>query len=192
VISGKPLGQFFEERIFRPLGMTDTAFLVPEAKLGRAAEPWQRPDGPPMTVRFPVGVAARYQSGGGGLVGSTLDYLRFSTMLLNGGELNGTRLLGRKTVEFMTADHLGAIPIEAPGLGFGLGFQVRRASGVARLPGTTGEYGWAGAGGTLFWVDPQERMIALYMVQVSEFDRILIRDQFRTMMQSTYIDAPKR
>ena len=192
VVSGQPLGVFFEERIFRPLGMTDTAFLVSEAKLGRAAQPWQRPDGPTMTPRFAVGVPARYQSGGGGLVGSTLDYLRFSTMLLNGGQLNGTRLLGRKTVEFMTADHLGAIPIEAPGVGFGLGFQVRRATGVARLPGTQGEYGWAGNGGTLFWIDPQEQLIALYMVQVSDFDRVLLRDQFRTMLQATYVDPPRR
>jgi CubicO group peptidase (beta-lactamase class C family) len=192
VISGKPLGIFFEERIFRPLGMTDTAFVVPQAKLGRAAQPWQRPGGPPMTRRFAVGEPARYQSGGGGLVGSTLDYLRFSTMLLNGGELHGKRLLGRKTVEFMTSDHLGTIPIKAPGLGFGLGFQVRRATGVARLPGTPGEYGWAGNGGTLFWIDPQERLIALYMVQVSDYDRVLLRDQFRTMLQAAYIDPPRR
>ena len=192
VVSGKTLGAFFEERIFRPLGMTDTAFWVPAAKMPRAAEPWQRPDGPPMTVRFPVGVQARYESGGGGLVGSTLDYLRFSTMLLNGGELNGVRLLGRKTVEFMTADHMGAIPIEAPGLGFGLGVQVRREAGIAALPGTAGEYGWAGNGGTLFWVDPRERMIALYMVQVSDFDRVMLRNQFRTMMQATYVDASGR
>ena len=192
VVSGKTLGAFFEERIFRPLGMPDTAFWVPAEKMGRAAEPWQRPDGPPMTVRFPVGVQARYESGGGGLVGSTLDYLRFSTMLLNGGELNGVRLLGRKTVEFMTADHLGAIPIEAAGLGFGLGVQVRRDTGIAALPGTAGEYGWAGNGGTLFWIDPRERMIVLYMVQVSDFDRTMLRNQFRTMMQSTYADAPRR
>jgi len=192
VVSGKTLGAFFAERIFRPLGMTDTAFWVPAEKLRRAAEPWQRPDGPPMTVRFQVGVQARYESGGGGLVGSTLDYLRFSTMLLNGGELNGVRLLGRKTVEFMTADHLGAIPIAAPGLGFGLGVQVRRETGIATLPGTAGEYGWAGNGGTLFWVDPRERMIVLYMVQVSDFDRTMLRNQFRTMMQATYADASRR
>lgn len=192
VVSGKALGLFFDERIFRPLGMTDTAFWVPADKLTRAAQPWQRPDGPPMTPRFDIAVQARYESGGGGLVGSTLDYLRFTTMLLNGGELNGARLLGRKTVEFMTADHLGTIPIAAPGLGFGLGFQVRREAGVAGLPGSTGEYGWAGNGGTLFWIDPQERLIALYMVQVSDFDRAMLRNQFRTMVQSTIADAPKR
>ena len=192
VVSGMPLGQFFEERIFRPLGMTDTAFWVPADKMSRAAQPWQRPDGPPMTPRFDVAVRARYESGGGGLVGSTLDYLRFTTMLLNGGELGGVRLLGRKTVDFMTADHLGTIAIAAPGLGFGLGFQVRREAGVAGLPGSTGEYGWAGNGGTLFWIDPQERLIALYMVQVSDEDRVLLRNQFRTMVQSAIADAPKR
>ena len=113
-------------------------------------------------------------------------------MLLDGGELDGARLLGRKTVEFMTADHLGAIPVETPGLGFGLGFQVRRDAGIAGIAGSVGEYGWAGNAGTLFWVDPKEKLIAIYMVQVSDFDRIVLRNQFRTLVQSAIIDAPGR
>ncbi len=188
VVSGKRLGDFFEERIFRPLGMVDTAFYLPVDKVSRAAQPWQRPGGPPPTPRFDVAVQARYESGGGGLVGTASDYLRFATMLLNNGKLGNVQLLGRKTVEYMTADHLGAIPIEAAGLGFGLGFQVRREAGVAGLAGTVGEYGWAGNAGTLFWIDPKEQLIALYMIQVSDPDRIALRNQFRTMVIQAIVD----
>jgi len=188
VVSGKSLGDFFEERIFKPLGMADTAFYVPAAKLARAAQPWQRPGGPPMTPRFDVAAHAKYESGGGGLVGSASDYLRFTTMLLNGGRLGNVQLLGRKTVEFMTADHLGSIPIDAPGLGFGLGFQVRREAGVAGLAGSVGEYGWAGNAGTLFWIDPKEQLIAIYMIQVSDPERVALRNQFRTMMIQAVVD----
>ena len=188
VVSGKRLGEFFEERIFRPLGMTDTSFYVPVDKLSRAAQPWQRPGGPPPTPRFDVAVQAKYESGGGGLVGTASDYLRFTTMLLNGGKLGNVQLLGKKTVEFMTADHLGSIPIDAPGLGFGLGFQVRREAGVAGIAGSVGEYGWAGNAGTLFWIDPKEQLIAIYMIQVSDPDRIALRNQFRTMVVQSIVD----
>jgi CubicO group peptidase (beta-lactamase class C family) len=188
VVSGKRLGEFFEDRIFKVLGMTDTAFYIPADKLSRAAQPWQRPGGPPPTPRFDVAVQAKYESGGGGLVGTASDYLRFTTMLLNGGKLGNVQLLGKKTVEFMTADHLGAIPIDAPGLGFGLGFQVRRDAGIAGLAGTVGEYGWAGNAGTLFWTDPKEQLIAIYMIQVSDPDRIALRNQFRTMVIQSLVE----
>src|SRR5688572_4434813 len=98
VISGKSLGDFFEERIFRPLGMQDTAFYVPPSKLGRVAQPWARLGGPPMTPRFDVAVNAPFQSGGAGLVGTAMDYLRFTQMLLDGGTFNGVRLLSPRTV----------------------------------------------------------------------------------------------
>ena len=187
VVSGKSLGQVFEERIFQPLGMRDTGFYVTPDKLARAAQPRQRPGGQPMTPRFDVAVKPRYESGGGGLVGSTEDYLRFSLMLLNGGEWNGVRLLGKKTVGFMTADHLGSIPVATPGLGFGLGFQVRRDAGIAGIAGSVGEYGWAGNAGTLFWIDPVEQLIALYMIQVGVAERVALRNQFRSLVEQAIV-----
>jgi len=187
VVSGQSLGQFFEQRIFQPLQMRDTAFSVAPDKLGRAAQPWQRPGGTPITPRFDVAVKPRYESGGGGLVGSTEDYLRFSLMLLNGGEYNGARLLGKKTVAFMTADHLGTIPVATPGLGFGLGFQVRRDAGIAGIAGSVGEYGWAGNAGTLFWIDPAEQLIALYMIQVGDAERVALRNQFRSLVEQAIV-----
>ena len=187
VVSGMPLSAFLEERIFKPLGMVDTAFYLPPQKSGRAAQPSPPPDGRRMTPRFDVGVKAAFESGGGGLVGSTDDYLRFTLMLLNGGAYNGKRLLGRQTVDFMTSDHVGVAPGRPPGLGFGLGFEVRKSDGMAALPGSTGEYGWAGNAGTLFWIDPKHKLIALYMVQVNDDDRIMLRNQFRTMVQAAIV-----
>ena len=187
-VSGQTLGQFFETRIFKPLGMNDTAFHVPTDKLGRAAQPWSRPGGPEQTPRFDVAVPAKYESGGGGLVSTMSDYLRFAQMLLNGGELNGKRLLGAMTVDYMAADHLGDIPgFGRPGLGFGLAVQMRKAEGMAGLPGSAGDYGWAGAAGTLFWVDPKERLIGLYMIQVSADERVYFRDQFKTLVAQTIV-----
>jgi len=187
VVSGQSLGQFFEARIFRPLGMRDSGFFVTPANLGRVAQPWQRPGGAPMTPRFDVALKPRYESGGGGLVSTAEDYLRFCLMLLNGGEWNGVRLLGKKTVEYMTADHLGSIPVATPGLGFGLGFQVRRDAGIAGIAGSVGEYGWAGNAGTLFWIDPKEQLIALYMIQVGDSERIALRNQFRSLVEQTIV-----
>jgi len=122
------------------------------------------------------------------MVSTMEDYLRFTTMLANDGELSGKRLLGKQTLAFMTADHTGNRPGRPPGLGFGLGFEVRTAAGEAALPGSVGEYGWAGNAGTLFWIDPKEQLIAIYMVQVSDPDRVALRNQFRTMVQSAIID----
>jgi CubicO group peptidase (beta-lactamase class C family) len=188
VVSGKTLGEFLNERIFTPLGMTDTGFFVPGEKLSRAAQPWQVPEAPPMTPRFDVAQKPRFESGGGGLTSTIDDYLRFTTMLADGGKFAGKRLLGSKTLEFMIADHVGARPGRPPGLGFGLGFEVRTSVGDAALPGSLGEYGWAGNAGTLFWIDPKEQLIAIYMVQVSDGDRIMLRNQFRTMLQSAIIN----
>jgi CubicO group peptidase (beta-lactamase class C family) len=188
VVSGKTLGEFLNERILTPLGMTDTGFFVPADKLNRAAQPWQTPEAPPMTPRFDVAQKPRFESGGGGLTSTMDDYLRFAIMVADGGEFAGKRLLGSKTVEFMTADHTGSRPGRPPGLGFGLGFEVRTSVGDSGLPGSLGEYGWAGNAGTLFWIDPKEQLIAIYMVQVDDGVRIMLRNQFRTMVQSAIIN----
>ena len=188
VIDGKTLGEALSARVFKPLGMVDSGFQVPADKVVRAAQPGPRPNGEPMTPRFAVDDGAKYESGGGGMVSTMEDYLRFTTMLANKGELSGKRLLGKQTVAFMTTDHAGNRPGRPPGLGFGLGFEVRTTTGEAALPGSVGEYGWAGNAGTLFWIDPKEQLIAIYMVQVSDPDRVALRNQFRTMVQSAIIE----
>jgi CubicO group peptidase (beta-lactamase class C family) len=188
VVSGKTLGEFLSERILDPLGMSDTGFYVPAGKLSRAAQPWQIPEAPPMTPRFDVAQKPRFESGGGGLTSTMDDYLRFAIMLADGGEFAGKRLLGSKTLEFMTSDHVGARPGRPPGLGFGLGFEVRTSVGDSALPGSLGEYGWAGNAGTLFWIDPKEQLIAIYLVQVNDGDRVMLRNQFRTMVHSAIIN----
>jgi CubicO group peptidase (beta-lactamase class C family) len=173
-VSGQPLDRFLEERIFRPLKMVDTAFFVPADKLHRLAEPL--PGGSAMlNVRSkPV-----YLAGGQGLVSTAGDYLRFAQMLLNGGELDGARIVSRKTIEYMASDHLGSIRGPAPGYGFGLGFAVRLADGQATSHGTTGDYNWAGLGGTYFWVDPKERLVAVWMMQ-----NIPLRNYYRQLYRN--------
>ncbi len=188
VVDGRTLGDSLSERIFKPLGMGDTQFQVPSGKLVRVAQPGPRPGGQLPTPRFKVDDGARLQAGGGGLTGTISDYLRFAAMLVNGGTLDGKRVLGRQTLAFMTADHVGNRPGRPPGLGFGLGFEVRTMVGEAALPGSLGEYGWAGNAGTLFWVDPKNDLTAIYMVQVSDPDRVSLRNQFRSMVQAAILD----
>lgn len=188
VVDGKKLGESLAARVFQPLGMTDTGFKVPADKLARAAQPGPRLGGQPMTPRFKVDDGAKFESGGGGLTGTTGDYLRFAAALANGGALQGKRIIGKQTLAFMTADHTGTRPGRPLGLGFGLGFEVRTRTGDSALPGSVGEYGWAGNAGTLFWVDPKNELIAIYMVQVSDPDRIALRNQFRSMVQAAIID----
>ena len=188
VLTGKKLAEVLTERIFQPLGMVDTSFQVPAAKLARAAQPGQKPNGPPMTPRFKVDDGAKYESGGGGLLSTTDDYLRFTMMLANGGAFQNKRLIGKKTLEFMAADHTGTRPGRPDGFGFGLGFEVHTRMGDSALMGSVGEYGWSGAAGTTFWVDPKEQLVAIYMVQASEGDTRFLRNQFRTMVQAAIID----
>lgn len=184
VIAGQTLGVFLAERILGPLGMTDSGFSVPEKDHGRIAEPFAKdPENGTDISLLDVKRTALFESGGGGMVATTMDYARFLSMLLGNGKLGETRLLGRKTVELMTADHLGTVTGPAdllpPGHGFGLGFAVRTAAGMAPFPGSVGNYYWGGAAGTTFWVDPAERLFAVMMIQAPvqrEHYRLLFRD----------------
>ena len=171
-VSGQPLDEFIAARILKPLGMNDTGFHVPADKLARLAEalPADPDTGQPIRL-IDVRTKPRFLSGGGGMVSTARDYFRFTQMLLNGGELDGVRILSRKTVEYMTADHLG--PLARPGhrayypgagYGFSLGFAVRVDAGLSPQPATVGDSYWAGYGGTYFWIDPKERLTAILMV----------------------------
>jgi CubicO group peptidase (beta-lactamase class C family) len=183
VVSGLSLAQFFAERITLPLGMTDTAFEATGARALRLAEP----QGDAATGARPpmrdVTRPHRRASGGGGLVSTAADYLKFCRMLLRGGELDGARLLSPTTIRHMTANHLppdcaygatarerfGALaPVPEMGYGFGLGFAVRTAPGMSPVPGSVGEYFWGGVTGTYFWIDPAEDLIAIFMSQAPD------------------------
>lgn len=172
-LSGMRLDDFLRTRIFEPLGMVDTDFYAPPEKADRLAELygtglWVIGDNAPDYTQQPV-----WMSGGGGLVSTTADYLRFCQMLLNKGELDGTRLLGRKTVEYMTSNHLPAdllpMAVDAkpdPGYGFGLGVNVMLDPTAAGRLASVGEFGWGGAAYTHFWIDPLEDLIAIMMTQI--------------------------
>src|SRR4051794_2684118 len=184
VVSGQTLGVFLAERITGPLEMTDAGFSVPEKHHGRIAEPFAKdPETKTDVNLLDVKRTALFESGGGGMVSTAMDYARFCAMLMNNGRLDSTRLLGRKTLELMTSDHLGSIPsnpdLLPPGHGFGLGFAVRTSAGLAPFPGSVGNYYWSGAAGTSFWVDPVERLFAVLMIQAPvqrEYYRVLFRD----------------
>jgi CubicO group peptidase (beta-lactamase class C family) len=170
-VSGQPLGRFFDQRIFGPLKMVDTGFVVPPAKVSRLAQPLavEPSTGQPITL-VDVTMPPKNDAGGAGSAGTTGDYARFAQMLLDGGQLEGTRLLSPTTVAFMSADHLGGMKIVplggvGVGYGFGLGFAVRKEAGIAVVSGPVGEYRWGGAAGTAFWVDPKDEMISILMTQ---------------------------
>jgi CubicO group peptidase (beta-lactamase class C family) len=187
-VSGQSLGDYLQARILGPLGMKDTAFQVDPSKQGRLAESFADDANTKDQLHWTSVRATRKRlSGGAGLVSTASDYLRFAQMMLNGGSLDGTRILSRKTVEYMTSDHLGGVrgPAYLPGAGygFGLGFAVRLASGEANTPGSPGDYNWGGWGGTYFWVDPKEKLIAIWMMQAPG-PRTYYRIMFRNAVYS--------
>ncbi|RTM11459.1 MAG: class A beta-lactamase-related serine hydrolase [Bradyrhizobiaceae bacterium] len=185
VVSGKSLGTFLTERVLAPLQMTETGFSTSEANTGRLAEPFAAdPWTGDKVALFNMLEQPVMESGGGGLVSTTMDYARFCLMLRNGGTLDGNRIIGRKTLELMASDHLGPhVQINgtllAPGHGFGLGFAVRREAGIAPFPGSVGQYFWSGIAGTFFWIDPKEDLFAVFMSQgpgQRDYTRTLVRD----------------
>jgi CubicO group peptidase (beta-lactamase class C family) len=182
VVSGSTFEVFLRDRIFKPLQMIDTAFAVSEDQWSRFAtvyspdangvvRPMKDPETFGTTVMSPVAfykTPKKYFSGGAGLVSTAQDYSRFAQMLLNGGELDGVRLLSPKTIELMTTSHTSDLPAGSaggPGANFGLGFRVATDLGATQTLGSAGSYGWSGIYGTTFWVDPQEKLVAIMMVQ---------------------------
>jgi CubicO group peptidase (beta-lactamase class C family) len=205
VVSGLPLDRFLAERIIDPLGMVDTAFRVPAEKADRLAalyltpkpgrEPVRRDDFTPD----PRGEVT-FLAGGGGLVSTAADYLRFTRMLLNKGELDGVRLLGSRTVDFMTRNHLPGnadiatlAPSTGPtdtfeGIGFGLGFSVVIDPVRNEILTSPGEYAWGGLASTAFWVDPVERITVVFMTQLVPSGTYPIRSELRALVNSALMD----
>jgi CubicO group peptidase (beta-lactamase class C family) len=205
VISGVSLDQFIADRIAKPIGLSDTGFYVSEEKAGRIAQPQidaatgKRPPMPDVAKR------PNWMSGGGGIVSTGSDYVRFAAMMLNGGELDGVRLLSPRTVAFMTSDHLppniafsqvtlmgfhpeAIAPTPEDGQGFGLGFAVRNQPGRNPLPGSPGEFFWQGLYGTAFWVDPKEKLVAVLMMQLPAAQARHYRSLFRNLVYQALMD----
>ena len=197
--SGERLADFLDKRLFKPLKMADTAFRVPTEKLNRLAMPLATDimSGKPNNL-IDVSIAPANDSGGAGGVSTAADYLRFAQMLLNGGQLEGHRVLSRASVTLMSSDHLGsriAAPVTpgelllgVPGYTFGLGFAVRQGPGIAGLPGSAGEFMWAGYAGTYFWVDPKEEIVAVYMTQAPSPIRAYYRRLFKQLVYAAIAD----
>ncbi|PYN92482.1 MAG: hypothetical protein DMD91_32205 [Candidatus Rokuibacteriota bacterium] len=171
VVSGKPLGEFLAERIYRPLKMTDTMFVIPADKRARIAQPL--PTHPETGAEYKLAdptVPRKFDCGGGCAVSTAGDYTRFAQMLLNRGVLDGARVLAPRTVQLMTADHLGQIArgpeyYAGPGYTWGLGVAVRQENGLSPMAGSAGDYFWPGAFATYWWADPKEQMVVVSMMQ---------------------------
>jgi CubicO group peptidase (beta-lactamase class C family) len=185
VVSGKSLSAFLTERILAPLQMAETAFHTGAENAGRLAEPFAADPWTGEKVQlFNMLEKPAMESGGGGLVSTTMDYARFCQMLLNGGVLDGVRIIGRKTLQLMASDHLGPdVRIQGtlvpPGHRFGLGFAVRTEPGIASFPGSIGNFFWSGMAGTFFWIDPVEDLFAVLMAQgpgQRQYSRVLLRN----------------
>ena len=197
--SGKRLGAFLDERLFQPLKMMDSSFWLPASKTPRLAQPLpvDPASGQKISV-LDVSSEPLNDSGGAGALSTATDYLRFGQMLLNGGELDGARVMSRPTIKLMTSDHLGtriAAPLQpgelllgTPGYTFGLGFAVRQGDGVAGVPGSAGEFMWAGYAGTYFWVDPKEEIVGVYMTQAPSPIRAYYRRMFKSLVYQALVD----
>lgn len=192
--SGKRLGALLEERLFKPLGMTDTGFAVPASDWKRIAEPLELDPmtGKPNAAMLNVKVEPKNDSGGAGAISTARDYLRFSQMLLNEGKLEGKRYLSPTTIRLMASDHLAGRPgspvspgqllMGVEGYTFGLGFMIRQETGISAVSGSAGEYMWAGAGGTFFWIDPKENLTVVMMAQTPGAIRPMFRRQIKQLV----------
>ncbi len=201
--SGQALDRCFDERIFQPLGMTDTAFSISDEKRDRLASLYRQADGGGIE-RVEPAAKTSYEdpvmlfSGGGGLLSTVDDFFRFTELLRRGGELDGVRLLGRKTVEFMTANHLGGDMADMgqptfgesrfEGVGFGFGVSVMLDPARANIMGTPGEYAWGGAASTAFWIDPVEDMTVIFMTQLLPSSAYPLRRELRVLAYQALID----
>ena len=194
-VSGKRLDVYLDEILFKPLKMKDTSFQVTEEQLPRLADAlstdplkesyWK-------AARVEADPGKRYRLGGAGAVFTAEDYFRFAQMMLNGGELDGARILSRETVEFMMSDHIAGLqgsplPTTGPGYGFGLGFGVRLQEGVGYAPGSTGDAMWAGAGGTSFTIDPKEKIVGVFLA-AGPSTRQHTRFLFKNLLYGALVD----
>jgi CubicO group peptidase (beta-lactamase class C family) len=198
VLSDRPLADFFEEQIFKPLGMQDATFVLPLEKASRLATLYGLTDQEPLGfIGDDVGgdyFTTRLHYGGGGLLSTAADYARFAQMLLNGGALDGAHLLGRKTVELMLANHLGPdlLPVvlsdPVPGFGFGIGGSVVMDIASVGRPGSVGEYGWGGWASTQFWIDPREQLLGVLMTQYIPAGTYPLEGEFKTVVYQALVD----
>ncbi len=196
-VAGMGLFEVLKERVWQPLGMTDTHFGIAPDKANRQALPLAidpQTGKPPVLVHAP-GQALKFACGGACAVSTAADYLRFAEMLRLGGVFGGQRILGRKTVELMTANHLTPPMLAAlrpgqlgSGYGFGLGVATRLDAGVANLSGSQGDFDWSGAFGTVFWVDPKEELSVVFMSQQGGLQRVLMRQLIRTLVMAAVVD----
>jgi CubicO group peptidase (beta-lactamase class C family) len=202
-ITGEPFEEFLRNRILQPLRMVDTDFSVPEAKASRLAACYSASPDDRMQLQDDPEKSAylrppTFVSGGGGLVSTASDYLRFCRMLLNGGELDGARILSPRTIELMTVNHLPgekelpdlsvSLFSEATyaGVGFGLGFAVTLNPARTLMPGVAGDYSWGGMASTYFWIDPREELIVIFMTQLTPSASYPIRRELRTLVYSAF------
>ena len=192
-ISGQSLVGYLQEKILDPLKMHDTSYIVPKDKVDRVAAVYS-PNGPNQTIELFRETEYRettYFGGVAGLSSTVSDYWRFSQMLLNGGELDGIRLLSPKTVNLMISNHSGEndVYIRGPGYTFGLGFGLVNDAGTARDPLTPGTFSWGGAWGTIFWIDPVENMIGIMMTQITSYRHLTVRQDLGVTAMQAIVDS---
>jgi CubicO group peptidase (beta-lactamase class C family) len=196
VVSGQTLDDFVRERVLAPLDMRDTHFYLPQQKRGRLATVYgytdtlsRAPEGPGMQTQGQYVDGPRKSfSGGAGLLSTTRDYARFLQMMLNGGELNGVRILSPTTVRLMTENHIPHVD-RGPGMGFGLGFSVRLDVGAAGQPGSVGEFGWGGAYHSTYWADPVENLAVVYLTQLTPAQGLDDQAKLRALVYAAIMES---